>query len=215
MTVQAGGSDVFNGGNGNDRMSVNYGQYVLDGLLNGGSGNDIIKVQTDGEVGAFGGSGNDRIEINANDYLAQGRVLANGGEGDDAIILTRETQKSNLVTAIGGSDRFGVVGSVGTSMFGVRDVAVGAGGDRIDVSALLNGAVPPGDPFASGVLRYLQSANDTLVQFDADGAAGAQANFVTMMKLQGVLATTLTAAKLITAVEPALVGLAAVAGGWA
>ncbi|MDQ1818051.1 calcium-binding protein [Massilia sp. CCM 9210] len=226
-----GGSDVFNGGNGNDRMAVYYGQFVLDGgagddtmisaaidgLLNGGSGNDIIKVQTDGEVGAFGGSGNDRIEINANDYLAQGRVLANGGEGDDTIILTRETQNANLVTAIGGggSDRFGVVGSVGTSMFSVRDFAVGAGGDRIDVSARLTGAVPQGDPFASGVLRYLQSGNDTLVQFDADGAAGPQADFVTMMKLQGVLATTLTPENLITVVEPALVGVAAAEGGWA
>ncbi|RSZ57348.1 calcium-binding protein [Massilia atriviolacea] len=218
------GNDVLNGGNGNDRMSVYYGHYVLDGgagddtmvgavidgLLNGGTGNDLIKVQTDGEVGAFGGSGNDRIEINANDHVAQGRVVANGGEGDDAIILTRATQNSNLVTAIGGggSDRFGVLGSMGTSLFSVRDFAVGAGGDRIDVSALLTGAVPQGDPFAGGVLRYLQSGNDTLVQFDADGAAGPDAAFVTMMKLQGVLATTLTPENLITVAQAAVVGVA-------
>ncbi|NHZ92962.1 type I secretion C-terminal target domain-containing protein [Massilia sp. CCM 8733] len=224
-----GGNDVFNGGNGNDRIGAYGGQVVADGgagddtissegtagLLNGGSGNDIIKVQTDADVGAFGGAGRDRIEIYANDYLAQGRVVANGGEGDDAIILIRETQNSNLVTAIGGdgSDRFGVVGSVGTSIFSVRDFAVGAGGDRIDVSALLSVAVPPGDPFVSGALRYLQSGNDTLVQFDADGAAGPQANFVTMMKLQGVLATTLTTENLITVVEPAVVGV--VAAEWA
>ncbi|NHZ65038.1 calcium-binding protein [Massilia genomosp. 1] len=223
------GNDMLNGGNGNDSMSAYYGSYVIDGgagddlintaaidgLLNGGGGNDTIKLQTDADVGAFGGAGRDRIEITANDYLAQGRVVASGGEGDDVIILTRQTQNANLVTAIGGggSDRFGVVGSVGTSIFSVRDFAVGAGGDRIDVSALLGGAVPPGDPFASGVLRYLQSGNDTLVQFDADGAAGAQADFVTMMKLQGVLATSLTAENLITVMEPLVVGVAAAEWG--
>ncbi|MDQ1924701.1 calcium-binding protein [Massilia pseudoviolaceinigra] len=230
-----GGNDVFNGGSGNDTMSGYRGNDVLDGgagddlmravdmsgLLNGGRGNDILKVQSDGDVGAFGGSGNDLIEINANDYLARGRVVANGGDGDDAIILLRETQNSNEISAIGGAgtDRFGVVGTLGTSTFTVRDFAVGAGGDRIDVSALLAGAVPPGDPFASGVLRYLQSGADTLVQFDADGAAGAAWGFLTMMALQGVAATALTPENLITeapagvSAEPGLVGVVAMESG--
>ena len=79
--VTAAGADTIDGGIGND---------TLDGLggtdiLNGGAGNDLIRIRDGDSVD--GGDNDDRIEL----ILAnrrQGWVLADGGNGVDALFVT-------------------------------------------------------------------------------------------------------------------------------
>ncbi|MDZ5461848.1 type I secretion C-terminal target domain-containing protein, partial [Azohydromonas lata] len=73
----------------------------------------------------------------------------------------------------------------------------GANGDVLDVNDLLRNAALGFDgsnPFAGGYLRLVQSDADTLVQFDADGAAGAAKEFVTIAVLRNVDSTQLGSA---------------------
>ena len=66
----------------------------------------------------------------------------------------------------------------------ITDFETGANGDLIDVKRLLSEAGYDGtDPFLDGYLRKTQEADDTLVEFDADGGGDA---FATLFVLTGI-----------------------------
>ncbi|NHZ82773.1 type I secretion C-terminal target domain-containing protein [Massilia sp. CCM 8695] len=208
------GDDTVNGGNGNDALFAGQGDDVLDGgagndtldggsgnvQLNGGNGNDLLKVVGSGNSGLFGGRGADLIEIAATQQALAGRVVVSGGEEADTIVFTRGTLDNTALTASGGAgiDTYVLRGEGRLGSLTVKDFAAGAGGDRIDLSAL---AAP------DGVLKFVQSGSATLVSFDADGGAGPLAAG-TLMTLQNVLASSMTSDNVAAGASVQLVGVA-------
>ncbi|ATQ78319.1 hypothetical protein CR152_30270 [Massilia violaceinigra] len=215
------GSDTLSGGNGNDQLTTRFGDTILDGgagddtldggfsntQMNGGNGNDYLKIYSYTDSGLFGGNGRDILHIS----VAEGRVVASGGADDDTIILRRDMVASTVVNASGGTgvDTYEMQGAGRTGSLIVKDFSAGAGGDRIDLKALFTTSMPGGDPLAAGIVRFLQSGTSTLVEFDRDGAAGADTAY-TLMTLQNVVASTLTADNLIYAKAPAAAVMAPV-----
>ncbi|MDQ1924709.1 calcium-binding protein [Massilia pseudoviolaceinigra] len=215
------GSDTLSGGNGNDQLTVRDGDTVLDGgagddtldggyseaQMNGGNGNDYLKIVAAGYSGLFGGNGRDVLDM----YMWGGRVVASGGADDDTIILRRDMGASTVVNASGGTgvDTYEMQGAGRTGSVIVKDFSAGAGGDRIDVKALFTASMPGADPLAAGIVRFLQSGTSTLVEFDRDGTAGADTAY-TLLTLQNVAASTLTADNLIYAKAPAAPAMAPV-----
>ena len=61
-----------------------------------------------------------------------------------------------------------------------------------------------GNPFnaSAGYLKLTQDGTNTLLQYDADGAAGSAYTWQTALVLQGVLSSTLTAANFVGAIPP-------------
>ena len=64
---------------------------------------------------------------------------------------------------------------------------IGLGGDKVDLSGLLESIDAPHNPiaFAQGFVNFQPSGADTLIQIDADGSAGGQ-DYLTVMTLVGV-----------------------------
>lgn len=105
-----------------------------------------------------------------------------------------------------------LTGGLGSDSYSFRDIrntnatildfTVGPGGGRIDLDALLDRASQEnndyrgGNPFGPDIryVRLVQSGAGTLLQFDADGAAGNRSDFQTMLTLKGVDADTLNGA---------------------
>ncbi|CUI04235.1 Alkaline phosphatase [Janthinobacterium sp. CG23_2] len=215
------GCDTLSGGNGNDQLTTRGGDTVLDGgagndtldggysnaQINGGNGNDYLKIIAYGDSGLYGGNGRDILDIR----VGNGRVVASGGADDDIIILRRDMDGNAVVTASGGTgiDTYELHGASRTGSLTVKDFSSGAGGDRIDVRALFTPAMQSGDPLAAGILRFLQSGTSTLVEFDRDGTAGADTAY-TLMTLQNVVASSLTADNLIYVKAPAVAAMAPV-----
>ncbi|MDQ1818198.1 type I secretion C-terminal target domain-containing protein, partial [Massilia sp. CCM 9210] len=152
--------------------------------LNGGNGNDLLKLIGSGNSGLFGGRGIDVIEITATQQALAGRVVVNSGEDADTIVFTRGALDNTAVTASGGAgiDTYVLRGEGRLGSLTVKDFAAGAGGDRIDLAGL----AAPG-----GLLEFVQSGSATLVRFDLDGGAGPLAA-ATLMTLQNVVATSMT-----------------------
>ena len=79
----------------------------------------------------------------------------------------------------------------------VTDFMPGAGGDRIDIAKLLTWTpgYSDGNPMASdqGFLRVVQDGANTVLQYDRDGAQGGAFGWHTLMTLQDVDASTVTA----------------------
>ncbi|MEQ6290609.1 cadherin-like domain-containing protein, partial [Vogesella sp. GCM10023246] len=186
-----GGNDTLDGGDGNDNLSGGVGNDLLiggagDDYLAGGNGDDILD----------GGDGNDTFL----GMFELGNDTLNGGGGNDRFELyvgNTSAAQAKLVTGGAGQDTYW--GLYGYANYVVTDFATGAGGDTLDVSALLgvNGSAnwyTGGNPFsaANGFLRLTQSGNDTLVQWDRDGAANGNYTWQTWITLQNLQATELT-----------------------
>lgn len=138
----------------------------------GNSGDNTI-IGNGGANTLSGGDGNDTLNgEDGNDRLI-------GGLGDD--ILTGGTGVD--VFAYNTLSERGIAGDV------VKDFQVGAVGDILDVSVLLDSLVPAGsDAFTDGYLKFTASGANTLVEIDADGAAGPSA-FVTLVTLENAILT--------------------------
>ncbi len=171
------GDDDLQGGPGNDTLKGYAGDDTLYGdagndLLDGGDGSDTLTIST-GKDTLLGGAGDDvfllEIYTEANDYSSADSVVITGGPG---------------------VDRF-IVGSTFLGTITISDFAVGAGGDVIDVNALLgsfDSSYVSGNPFNTGFLRFEQNGANTVLRWDADGA-GSAASWVTVLTLTGVQAT--------------------------
>jgi Ca2+-binding RTX toxin-like protein len=199
------GNDLLDGGSGNDDLYENAG----DNQLLGGEGNDVLNESSSGHSLLDGGAGNDRLYA----YAGSHRLL--GGEGDDFLLYTAPESQKDAHATLDGGDGDDVIrtefwrgttvtasGGQGADRFDIRTPG-GAGGeltildfnaqqgDTIDLTQML-GENYSGNPFGPvGRLRLVQQGDDTLLQHDSDGAAGAAAGFVTLARLANVLATSL------------------------
>ncbi|HVM84952.1 MAG TPA: calcium-binding protein [Candidatus Binatia bacterium] len=142
-----GNGDIEGHGNAlNNQIQGNAGSN----LLTGGAGNDHL----------FGNDGNDVLHGDAgNDVLVGGlgADTMSGGAGNDAFVY--QITNTAQITQIGGDT--------------ITDFQ--SGHDKIDLRDLFTdfGLGHKGNPIADGHLILSHVGNDTLVQFDADGAGGA------------------------------------------
>lgn len=220
------GADVFEGGRGDDTLSGLGGDdelYGLEGsdILLGGDGNDQLVAGLMGKDRLEGGTGDDRL------YGGEGGDLLDGGSGNDFISVTAGQVDPEMVTAIGGDgndifymslgagSRLDASGGAGADTFTPGPYAAGAtlvvsdfsavsGGDILDLLPLVSGVSDvAGNPFGvSGYTSLLQQGSDTLLQFDADGAAGSAHTFATVAILSGVTASALTTANFWRGIDP-------------
>ncbi|MGQ3047657.1 MAG: hypothetical protein ACT6Q8_19450 [Niveispirillum sp.] len=194
-----GGDDSLVGGNGPDFMIEEFGNDTLDG----GEGNDYLEVRR-GNGLILGGAGNDSLrDITASDDT--GNVTIQGGAGDDLI----DSDGNSTVTGGDGIDTFKPFADFDISQSGipanpitVTDFVGGAGGDRLDLSNLpVYIAGYSGQNLFTTYVRLQQDGADTLVQFDRDGTSGVY-SFGTLMRLQNVAASTITAANIVQGFSP-------------
>ncbi|MDC8774573.1 beta strand repeat-containing protein, partial [Roseateles albus] len=180
------------GGAGNDRLTVTdngagYANPAMPGMT---SSSGIAYASLDGGDG--------------NDTLSAGGVLQlsmTGGAGADTFVLTAQQYR----TVLEGTRMYGPMDPMnpnsGTPIKAdatvITDFAVGVGGDVLDYSDLLRSATIGFDgsnPFTGGYLKLMQSGADTLLSFDADGAAGTAKEAVTIAVLKGINGGDLVAA---------------------
>jgi Ca2+-binding RTX toxin-like protein len=155
--------------------------YSTPDLLSGGGGNDTLL--SDGGDTLLGGAGDDLIEAMSAEWTGGGGPR-NGPIGDLGALRVDAGPGADTV-------RIFVQGSVDQVTLGagadtlvaklhqnpdydptltetvVTDFQTGAGGDRVDLSALRGPHFAEHrDPFEAGVARLVQSGSDTLLQFD-------------------------------------------------
>ncbi len=167
------GIDNLSGGAGSDNLFGGDGSDVLEGgddadMLDGGIGDDIL-VAGSGDDAAFGGAGDDSIEG------GQGLDTLYGGAGSD--ILFGGEDEDDLFGGLGddiltGGDHADTFtwqlidsGAVDT----ITDFEVGADGDVLDLSDLLQGED------TGSLSDYLHFSSDgnggTVIDIDTDGGA--------------------------------------------
>lgn len=209
-SIQGGlGDDTLLGGAGNDTLVGDRG----DDLVDGGMGDDWLELSiAEGNDTLLGGDGNDTLFLSplVGDYGPQA-VQMHGGDGDDYIWIAGQAGDSGSVLASGGGgqDTYALTWDYSRGLT-IADFQAGVGGDRIEVEWMLPsiryelwyvaqrrgiGEYEGGNPFAAeqGYFRLLQEGANTLLQFDADGAAGTAHDWYTAAVLQDVDASTLTA----------------------
>ncbi len=216
------GDDVVYGGGGADIISdKRHG----NGWLFGEDGDDTISVQRDNfanissVVIADGGAGNDLLELFDLYFSFNGSFLSAtllGGTGDDRIVANLIGNETVVTIDAGeGSDRVELVTAgnitvtLGTGIdrlvilpqgFGpsirVTDLALGAGGDHVDLSRLtFAGWDGSSNLFSTGHLQLVQVGSNAVLRADEDGAAG-PGGFRDLTLFQNVMATALTARNL-------------------
>jgi Ca2+-binding RTX toxin-like protein len=171
ITDYEGGSDILRGGAGNDYLEVVRTANRAAGTirLEGGDGDDILRLQDTGGNGAIldGGSGSDSFRI----LSRSGTATITTGSGADTITIDQSHP------------------SVGGQSITVTDFSTGEGGDLVALSYYLSQNLSNwngGNPFASGHVRLLQSGADTLLQLDHDGGGN---SYTTLLTFQSTTAT--------------------------
>ncbi|WP_324073150.1 MAG: hypothetical protein RSE14_09630 [Erythrobacter sp.] len=196
VIIDEAGSNTIRGGAGNDRITISdrysglgsvLGNPRRTNVIEGGAGNDFVTIGQIpiGTLSVDLGDGDDVLRID-------GRVFADTtyrlGSGRDTVVLTF---------------RYGDGIRASLSALTIADFTAGEGGDILNLGEAVRGvfnnpsafaAFSGGNPFANGVLRLVQSGADTLVQFDYDGSKGTAIRPFTLVRLQNVTATSLTAA---------------------
>jgi Ca2+-binding RTX toxin-like protein len=186
----ANGNDALNGDAGNDTLLGGFG----DDTVRGGEGDDDISEIGVGNDHLFGDAGNDFLVDRA------GSNVIDGGDGDDQFMVWF-TGAGGGATVTGGAGRdlwtWGIL-NPDTPLFDyvVTDFQAGAGGDLLQPAGMLiaagsNGYYFGGNPFALKFLRLVQSGDDTLFQHDFNGTIDG-AEWVTVLRLQGIDRTTIT-----------------------
>ncbi|MDQ1831937.1 calcium-binding protein [Massilia scottii] len=225
--VGGGGKDILNGGAGDDVVNGDDGDDgddILtdvegDNVLTGGAGDDVIVTTGSGSDKVDGGDGNDTITGGAGDTLdggkgenqlfadfaggATGTVRMLGGWGDDVLTFGPSLASQDVVASGGhGADTYlfapgSHAGQVSVTDFYINDV--------FDLDALIPqvAANYVSNPFgALGYLRVLANGNSTQLQFDEDGAAGSAASFRTILTIDAVLPSQLTASHIAGGMNP-------------
>ncbi|NRR32917.1 DUF4347 domain-containing protein, partial [Oxalobacteraceae bacterium] len=230
-----GGNNTLAGGDGNDTINASsttaegsallgengddwlFGGYAND-WLEGGAGNDVLRSSGNAGVDTLiGGAGNDTFNIGVSGFRP-GTIVGDGGDGDDIFEIGINDGWSTTTMALTGGQgvdtyrfQYGMSGVATNAV--VLDFAAGAGGDRIDLSELLansdrgNFGYIGANPFGADLqyVRLVQSGADTLLQYDANGAAGSASGFITMLTLKDIDASTLTADNFIDGIPTSLI----------
>lgn len=222
--------DRLLGGEGDDELDGGAGDDIIEdfsgnNILRGGEGNDTLNTSDKEIAGAFnqldGGAGSDKITASGADDVM-------GGEGDDLIYYKSEVGSSRSATIDGGSgndyfylslnassntmnvrggegqDAFVIQNTVFTSdsRYTITDFSAGTGGDKIDLRALI-GSLPQYEknPFsADGYLRLVADGQNTLLQ--AKSSVQENANFYTVLTLQGLLPNQLNGDNFVGGINP-------------
>ncbi len=171
---------------GNDAFYVYYGSNNSRSLLiDSGADDDIINLN--GRQGTLltvlSGDGNDQI-------ISIGSGTIDAGAGDDTLTMGISGLQPTI-TLGDGQDTFTVTFWNNTASVTITDFDAGAGGDRLDINAVLASNLVGWDvssnPFATLFVRLEQDGTDTLLQIDRDGAAAAN-TFTTLVRLQNTTA---------------------------
>ena len=153
-----GSEFIFEGTTGVDALDQStatdgvrlYG-YAGNDTLTGGSGNDLLRGG-DGDDTLIGGAGNDLL------IGGSGNDTFIGGLGSDTVLYELLDNLGNASTGGNGVDTW-------------TDFTVGAGADKIDVSALLDG-----QQTATNIGNYISVTTDVnghaVIAIDRDGSAG-------------------------------------------
>ncbi len=196
VIVDEGGSNTIRGGGGNDRITISD-VYSLAGSTTGNP--DRINL-------VEGGAGNDFVTIGR---LPEGSLTVDLGEGDDILRLTSVLPADHVFRLGTGRDTVLLTYEFGDTVRNVlgiltlADFTAGNAGDILNIGEMVRGlfanpspfaAFDGGNPFANGVLRLVQDGADTLIVLDYDGSKGNVVAPFTIIRLENVTATSLTAA---------------------
>jgi Ca2+-binding RTX toxin-like protein len=196
VIVDEGGSNTIRGGNGNDRITFSdiyslpgstIGNPARTNLIEGGAGNDFVTVGrlTRGALTVDMGEGDDILRITS---LIPDNSVFRLGAGRDTVLLTYE---------------FGDAVRNNLGILTLADFTAGDAGDILNLGEMVRGlfsspsvfaAFTEGNPFANGILRLVQDGADTLIQLDYDGSKSNVVAPFTIIRLQDVTASSLTAA---------------------
>ncbi len=191
---------VLDGGDGDDRLD--YTNARVEGAsrksvdvvtIIGGAGNDLISASETRLLTIDAGSGADIVGIELTGSSDESLFRITLGAGRDTLSLSADLKVTTTMRT----------GTIVTD-FSVTD------GDVLDLRSLVAGYVDPNgvtfprllnynlaeDPFATGHLRVIQRATDTLLQVDKDGLFDDANGFITVLTLQNLQASTLTAANI-------------------
>ncbi|MBL8883016.1 MAG: type I secretion C-terminal target domain-containing protein [Hyphomicrobium sp.] len=109
-----------------------------------------------------------------------GADTISGGNGDDRLV---GGTGADTLTGGSGSDQFAYgPGDLGSGVDTITDFTSGAGGDAVDIAALLAG-FDPGTSILTDFVRVTSAAGNSTLQVDADGGAN---NFQDLVVFQGV-----------------------------
>ena len=152
--VGRGGADLLDGGAGRDFLDGGAGKD----RLGGGQGADDLRGGG-GEDELFGDQGADDLRGGAGRDVLDGGLgadLLDGGEGDDVLTGGAGSDRFRF-TNLGGSDR-------------IADFQLGAGGDVIDLKAVLTGlGADAAGAELQNWLRIEVAGGDSTIAVDADG----------------------------------------------
>ncbi|WP_246464530.1 type I secretion C-terminal target domain-containing protein [Undibacterium seohonense] len=212
------GNDTLNGGGGDDTLNDASGQNTLNGgfgndilrgngtgsLLDGGEGDDTL-YSTAGNDTLIGGSGDDKIDISYKyDQSQTTTSKINAGDGNDEITI-RTAREPLRVEAIGGAgiDTYKLVGGDFSNTLVILDFKTGSGGDLIGLFEILPSDFGDGNPFgSSGYFQLVQKGEDTVIEFDQDGAAKSAYGFLPLVTLSNVTVSSLTKANFLNGINP-------------
>ncbi len=182
VIIPGGGNDSVTGGNGDDLIDSSSSPDFNASIFDGGAGNDTI----------ISGSGFDQLSGgDGNDILTTVNGTLQGGMGDDVLTLA-----GGRATGGGGRDRFVITdyrqAPNSISELFITDFTPGAGGDTLDLTAILSTLLgyKPGADLA----RYIwlgQIGANTHILIDEDSGGGQAGR--TLAVLANVQASSLVA----------------------
>lgn len=175
LTIDGTESMEINGQDGNDRLAIGdlAGTDLQHVTFSGGLGDDILDAGlATRDITALGGDGNDLM------VTGTGDDQIDGGTGNDTIV---GRGGADVITTGDGEDQV-ILTSADTLT--ITDLVVGD--DTVDITALLDVALPPaagGGSDFTGFVNVIDDGQDSQLQIDADGGGD---DFVTVALLTGV-----------------------------
>ncbi|MEW7851272.1 type I secretion C-terminal target domain-containing protein [Massilia aurea] len=197
------GADILRGGDGDDWLDSSWSAngVTMGTELDGGAGNDTFEVGLGTKL-VLGGSGDDTIKVVSGYGGPSAALVVDAGIGDDTITIQGGADSIRQVTLLGGAgtDLFRFEPQQAFPTLRITDFQTGAGGDVLDLYSMLGNIT--GNPFgADARARLVQDGTRTLLQLDADGAAGT-ALFVTAIVFENTTAGAFTAANFTEGLRP-------------